>query len=1011
MVETRSTKEDEGPLNYNYYSLLFTLGAARVDFVAPLLDQNRSKDNNSFKKFTSWVKVQSESRSTAIDNLQEQTSTTDLESGDSPAFSVAACHFFDLIVGTEATVQKKDIPTAFDAQTALFLTGMRKRMVGQSYKWVCWLSPYNSNGSFFDFRPMELWNDFSAVCGTSFKALGNLYYKAPVVLRTLLQEQFFPKRMVLKEIPEIAGCTTPTSLEVSIYVWLLIRGTVLRKGPFSKETTTQAGKRKATEMGTAGKLRFARLCYAVQIIVKGWSVFFRALRFDNIDDLLYVFLQYDKDTQLLSVRESPYMTAPVSRNSFSDQQTVSVGDKTAILPFQYMTENDLEQLRSFMRDFLNDLETVTLNDAIYTCPLEDFSQSLELVPFQVTGTEQYPPRFSYNEDVISRVRSNINIIRVGQSASGVISPPRVNPATGLTPTPPPTVGHICPEGCDCTVIKGVLFREMEKVCTIIHTPQKYFLEQLEELPAHSSTEGEVQLILTDPPYECRRELNKKNSSHDVLSYIDMQETADTCAKLLRPGGHVVLFCAPDQFKNWSTAFSNCREEDDEEKKAFLLSKTPMLFIPQVGQYRQVLNHRKLTLANISEQALHVVRRVSRRHYKAAFDMVSWTGQGYIPSSFPAHTNVMNNVPALSVGERFYRTDSKGASSSKGNRPQMLRPEQKSVLLLKELIARFSNPGDIVVDLFGGTFSTAIAALTLPDMRIFVGGDSDAACTLHAQMRCLSAFAKVVTRLDSDTTRDSIAQTEVSLTEELRSAANKYLDRYSSSSQPIPGWSKDPLWNAPEGFPSAQRLPLSSMKFLATMLQDKCFLDPLLTNSSPDSWPTPLRCKFQDCGTDMLRALEAVQFSVACSEDLRQVYTNRLLTPDVAIGYVHGTLVYRDLSRERSKSNTYGRGHHSVTSVDFKDRSIPILTSDSVVKGESTSQSACFLVPGSFNVFYYVQFSNVPAECNAYLQIKTAAVMEPKDIIQSDLVTIRSSKTIQPNSAITVLKTPKYIPIP
>lgn len=130
------------------------------------------------------------------------------------------------------------------------------------------------------------------------------------------------------------------------------------------------------------------------------------------------------------------------------------------------------------------------------------------------------------------MRSNINLIRVAQSASGVICSPRVNPTTGLTPTLPPTVGQICHEGCNCANVQGFLFREMNKVYTIIHITTQKILEELDNLPAHCYTEGEVQLILTYLPYECYRKLGNKNSSDDVLTYTDIKETDDTCAKLL-----------------------------------------------------------------------------------------------------------------------------------------------------------------------------------------------------------------------------------------------------------------------------------------------------------------------------------------------------------------------------------------------------------------------------------------------------------------------------------------------
>ena len=43
--------------------------------------------------------------------------------------------------------------------------------------------------------------------------------------------------------------------------------------------------------------------------------------------------------------------------------------------------------------------------------------------------------------------------------------------------------------------------------------------------------------------------------------------------------------------------------------------------------------------------------------------------------------------------------------------QWLRTEQKSLELMRELVCRYSVKGSVVVDLYGGTFSTALACIT------------------------------------------------------------------------------------------------------------------------------------------------------------------------------------------------------------------------------------------------------------------------------------------------------------
>lgn len=168
------------------------------------------------------------------------------------------------------------------------------------------------------------------------------------------------------------------------------------------------------------------------------------------------------------------------------------------------------------------------------------------------------------------------------------------------------------------------------------------------------------------------------------------------------------------------------------------------------------------------------------NFKEAFDIVSSAGQVYASSKFPVHTNIINNVPKLSARERFYRTYYKFGDKQKKT---ALDPatRAKSIFLMKVFIARFLQPSDIEVDLFGGTFTTVIVALNIPDMRVFVRCDADVDWANHADRSCLNSFAKVIYFLDSNPTQDSISHTDVLLTDELKKASTTYLDRYFNSS--------------------------------------------------------------------------------------------------------------------------------------------------------------------------------------------------------------------------------------
>lgn len=85
------------------------------------------------------------------------------------------------------------------------------------------------------------------------------------------------------------------------------------------------------------------------------------------------------------------------------------------------------------------------------------------------------------------------------------------------------------------------------------------------------------------------------------------------------------------------------------------------------------------------------------------------------STFPGYMNNIGDVrgrergkwimvPASHIGER--------------NRARRLQSEQKSYFLFRELVSRFSQPGNLVEDLFARTFSAAAAYFTVPRRRVF-----------------------------------------------------------------------------------------------------------------------------------------------------------------------------------------------------------------------------------------------------------------------------------------------------
>ena len=94
---------------------------------------------------------------------------------------------------------------------------------------------------------------------------------------------------------------------------------------------------------------------------------------------------------------------------------------------------------------------------------------------------------------------------------------------------------------------------MEEFCMVYATGFQELVE------VHEATKGEtledsVQLILTDPPYNIRRQLNAENSNYDVLTVHDMNDIVTQVSSMLLRGGHGHIFCASLQFETWYRMF-------------------------------------------------------------------------------------------------------------------------------------------------------------------------------------------------------------------------------------------------------------------------------------------------------------------------------------------------------------------------------------------------------------------------------------------------------------------------
>ena len=151
----------------------------------------------------------------------------------------------------------------------------------------------------------------------------------------------------------------------------------------------------------------------------------------------------------------------------------------------------------------------------------------------------------------------------------------------------------------------------------------------EEDEGHSLVDS-VDLVLTDPPYNTRSDLNCANSEDDVFTNTDIANFVGVTDVTLRTGGHAIIFWSFRQFGNWYDEFFDVcydvedddddsddkerTEEDDSDKQkkrsedVFMVEKIPLCFVPSRGNYNCNVRNKRLHHLSMQEIAIHAWKK-------------------------------------------------------------------------------------------------------------------------------------------------------------------------------------------------------------------------------------------------------------------------------------------------------------------------------------------------------------------------------------------------------------------
>ena len=246
--------------------------------------------------------------------------------------------------------------------------------------------------------------------------------------------------------------------------------------------------------------------------------------------------------------------------------------------------------------------------------------------------------------------------------------------------------------------------ELVPGCSVTQEDYGAFLKQFD---------NNVDLILTDPPYVISKktgfkQTGKKSVQRFAVSMdfgkwdkveIDMSTLAQNAYSALRKGGTIIIW-----YDIWKVS-KLC--------EALTGAQFSMLRLIIWNKTNPVpLNSKNIYLSNSKEMAVVAVKG-GKPTFNAEYD------RGMYYPDHSGHSDIIYNEPIpRHNGKRIH-------------------PTQKPLSLFEDLIKKHSNEGDLVVDPFLGSGTTAVAAMT--HKRLFAGCDIDHTYTKQARQRIYEQF--------------------------------------------------------------------------------------------------------------------------------------------------------------------------------------------------------------------------------------------------------------------------------
>lgn len=166
-----------------------------------------------------------------------------------------------------------------------------------------------------------------------------------------------------------------------------------------------------------------------------------------------------------------------------------------------------------------------------------------------------------------------------------------------------------------------------------------------------------------------------------------------------------------------------------------------------GKFPSTPAGRRLTNQCMTENDVHLWQNGKTTMKKQV--LLDYGRGSFVPSRNLGWTETIEKIAHLMGREKSY-TD----RLDKYKRPLLIQPEQKGMAVMKYLVDKYSQPGDLVYDPFAGSYPTGRVCLSLPLHSRYILRDKDMDCNKYAMRHLVEGFSSQVLNPKSEMTGSS-----------------------------------------------------------------------------------------------------------------------------------------------------------------------------------------------------------------------------------------------------------------